>query len=136
VNGGFGFAEPLEHRLGALAPRRRQARPIDEREDRREAAVRSMDVLGGRLGSNVRVRCAGDVLVRGACRVRVLVDAEFRRSDAGAQDALDVHVRVAQREAAERVAQTFDRHAGVDERAEHHVAGDARETIEIENARH
>src|SRR2546425_4155898 len=64
---------------------------------------------------------------------RVLVHVEFDRGHAGAQDAVGVDVRVAECEAAERALQLVERKTGVDERAERHVAGDAGETVEVEN---
>ena len=73
------------------------------------------------------------VLVR---RVRVFVDAELGGRDAGAQDAMSVHVRVADRQAAEGAAQLVERQTGVEQRAERHIAGDAGETIEVKDGRH
>jgi len=90
----------------------------------------SSRVLGGSsyvLGGSSRVL----VVMIVAVIVRVLVDAELGRRDAGAQHALRVHVSIAQGEAAERALQLVERQAGVDERTERHVAGDAGEAVEI-----
>ena len=75
------------------------------------------------------------VLVRFS-RVLVRVDAEFRRGHAGAQDAIRVDVRVAEGEAAERFSEIRQRQAGVQQRAERHVARNAREAVEIQHAAH
>ena len=68
--------------------------------------------------------------------VRVLVHTELGRGHAGSQDAIGMDVRIAEREAAERLAQIVERQAGVEQGAERHVAGDAGETIEIQDSRH
>ena len=88
------------------------------------------------------VPCAGCGVRAGAVRMRarvvvtVFVHAEFRRRHAGAQHLLRVHVTVSERQAAERAGQLGERQAGVEERAERHVAGDAGEAVEIEHAGH
>ena len=56
--------------------------------------------------------------------------------DAGTQDFGGVHVRIAEREAAERVSKAVERKAGVEEGADGHVAGNAREAVEVQNAAH
>ena len=66
----------------------------------------------------------------------VLVHAELRRRHPGSQHAMGVHVGVAERQAPERLRQVGERQAGVDERAQRHVARDAREAIEIQDSRH
>jgi len=68
--------------------------------------------------------------------VRVLVHAELRGRHAGAQHAVGVNVRIAERKSPEGALQLVERQTGIEERAERHVAGDAGETIEIENAAH
>jgi hypothetical protein len=68
--------------------------------------------------------------------VRVFVDAELRRRDARAQHARRMDVRVAEREAAERPLQVVERQAGVDQRAERHVARDSGEAVEVEHPAH
>jgi len=70
----------------------------------------------------------------GSCSVRV--DAELCRRHPGPQYSMGMHVRVAERQAPERLLQVGERQAGVDERAQRHVARDAREAIEIQDSRH
>ena len=70
----------------------------------------------------------------GSCSVRV--DAELCRRHPGPQHTMRVHVDVAERQAPERLLQVGERQAGVDERAQRHVARDAREAIEIQDSRH
>ena len=67
---------------------------------------------------------------------RVVVHAELCGRHAGPQHSMRVHVRVAERQSPERLLQIGERQTGVDERAQRHVARDAREAIEIEDARH
>ena len=76
------------------------------------------------------------VVVRAAVLVFVLVHMELRRSDTGPEHAVGVHVRVTKRQAAECPLQVGKRQAGVDERAERHVARNAREAVEIEDPAH
>jgi hypothetical protein len=102
--------------------------------------VGTSNVLSGLsnvLGGSSRVLGGSSYVLGGSSRVlvavivRVLVDAELGRRDAGAQHALRVHVSIAQGEAAERALQLVERQAGVDERTERHVAGDAGKAVEI-----
>ena len=120
----FRFAEPLEHGLGALAPRGRQRRPVDHVEDLWQVPVRV------RLGGRGRVRGAW-FRVEGT-----LVHRELRRRNAGAQDLFRAQFHLAQREAAEGVLQIVERQAGVEQRAERHVARDPRKTVEVQNPAH
>jgi hypothetical protein len=90
--------------------------------------VGSRNVLGvivNVLGVNVLGRSSG-----------VLVYAELGRRHARTQHAIRVHVGLAERKASERLLQIGERQAGIDERAERHVARDAGETIKIEDSRH
>ena len=64
------------------------------------------------------------------------MDAELGRRDAGPQDLLRAEFHVAERQAAQRAFQVVERQAGVEQRAEHHVARDARETVEIQQPAH
>ena len=66
----------------------------------------------------------------------MFVDPELGRGDAGAQDAVRMHVRIAEREAAERGFQIVEREAGVEHRAQRHVARDPGEAVEVENTAH
>jgi hypothetical protein len=152
-------AEALKHRLRPITTRWRETRPIDQLENLGKTPMRVMvlartsrvlggcsnvlggcsNVLGGSSNvldgsSNLPARCARVlvmVMVVGVI-VRVLVHRELGCRHAGAQHALGVDVRVAEREAAERAFQLVERQAGVEQRAERHVAGDAREAIEVE----
>jgi len=74
----------------------------------------------------------------GTWGVGPLNEAELDRGDAGARDAIGRNGErlVAERQAAQCAPQRLERQAGVDERAKHHVAGHARETIEVEDAGH
>jgi hypothetical protein len=72
-----------------------------------------------------------------ASGVRVIVQGEFRRRDAGAQNPVGVHVPVPfDSEAAERRAKLLERQADIEERTEHHVARSAGEAIEVERTTH
>ena len=76
------------------------------------------------------------VIVRACVIVFVLVDAELRGGDPRAQHARGVDVRVAERQAAERALQIVERQAGVEQRAERHVARDPRKAVEVKNPAH
>ena len=58
------------------------------------------------------------------------VRAKLRRRDARAQHALGRDAAVVDRQASERAAERLEREPEIEQRAEHHVAGGARETIE------
>ena len=58
---------------------------------------------------------------------------ELRCGDAGADDALGPDGVAVDRQAAERTSKVLERKTGVEQRAEDHVAGCAREAVEIEN---
>jgi len=74
---------------------------------------------------------------RAWCVVRsVFVHDELRRGQAGTQHARGGDVEAGHGEAAERALQLIERQAGVEKRAERHVARDAREAIEIQQSRH
>ena len=88
-------------------------------------------VLGGFA---CRVRVIVVVLVR--VIVAVLVDGESGRRHPGPQDARRLDVRVAERERAERALQVVERQAGVEQRAERHVARDPGKAVEVEHAAH
>ena len=68
--------------------------------------------------------------------VRRFEQPELRRRDPGAQDPLGRENAVFDRQAAERAAQRLERHAGVEQRAEDHVAGRPGKTVEIERLAH
>jgi hypothetical protein len=135
MNGRFRFAETLKHRLRAIATRRRQVRMIDQVKNLGQAPMRmGMGVRRNVLAMIMNVLGVIVNVLGGSCNVRV--DRELRRRHTGSQHAIGVDVRVAEREAAERLAQIVERQAGVEQRAERHVAGDAGETIEIQDSRH
>jgi hypothetical protein len=62
--------------------------------------------------------------------------AKSRRRDARAQHALGGNAAVLDIEASERGAERLERKAEIEQSAEDHVAGRARETIEIGGLRH
>jgi type IV secretory pathway TrbL component len=62
-------------------------------------------------------------------------DAHVRRGDPGTDDARRLE-RVVDAERAQRAAQGVERQAGVEQRAQHHVAGHAGKAVEIQDARH
>jgi hypothetical protein len=66
----------------------------------------------------------------------VLVHAELRGRHAGPQDTVRRDGVAVERQAAERTPQFVERQAGVDQRPEHHVAGNAGKTIEVQHPRH
>jgi hypothetical protein len=82
-----------------------------------------MRVLGG---------CASNVLGGFASRV-LFADDELCRGDAGSEDALGGHVVAGERQAAERPLQVVERQTGIDQGAEHHVARNSGEAIEVKN---
>jgi len=59
--------------------------------------------------------------------------AELGRAHAGAHHLFRPDRVWCDRQRAERTADVVERHAGIDQRAEHHVARGAREAIEVEN---
>ena len=67
-------------------------------------------------------------------RVAVLLDEEFRRRHTGAQHAFRRNRRAVDGQAAQRAAQLVERQPGVEQRAQHHVARRAVETVEIEDS--
>ena len=66
-------------------------------------------------------------------RVRMFMHAELRRGHAGLDHAIDRHVPAFDGQAAQRALQLVERQAGVEQRAEDHVARRARETVEVED---
>lgn len=65
--------------------------------------------------------------------VLVGVYRELGRGHTRAQDAIGVHVNTRERQAPERLLQRLEREPGVEERAERHIARDAREAIEVQH---
>ena len=96
---------------------RRQRRSIDQREDLGQAPMRRWCSRLGAAGAH-------------------FVHDELRRRHTGAQHALGADLVARHGEAAERARQLLERQARVEERAERHVARNAGETVEIQNARH
>ena len=68
--------------------------------------------------------------------VPMLVDTELRGRDPRPEDFLGVNVRIAEREAAQRALQLRERQPGIEQRADRHVAGDPRKTVEVQNPAH
>jgi hypothetical protein len=65
-----------------------------------------------------------------------LADAELGGADTGAEHASGSDLHISQGEAAERLFQLVERQAGIEERTEDHVAGNARRAIEVQHSRH
>ena len=63
----------------------------------------------------------------------LLVHAELSGRDAGTEDTGGADVHAVESQAAEGALQFVKRQAGVEERAERHIAGDAGKTIEIQD---
>jgi hypothetical protein len=68
--------------------------------------------------------------------VVMLGHGEFRGRDSGTKHALGADVVSGHGQAAEGAFQVVERQPGVQKRPEHHVAGNARKAVEVENARH
>jgi hypothetical protein len=64
------------------------------------------------------------------------MDVKLRRRHPRAQHAFGVNVTPVDHQAAQRRAQIVERQTGVEQRAERHVPGDAREAVEVQNAAH
>jgi hypothetical protein len=62
--------------------------------------------------------------------------AELRRRHAGAQHFLRTQFDRAQRKAAKSLPEIVERQSGVNQRAERHVARNARKTVEVQNPAH
>jgi hypothetical protein len=90
------------------------------------------------LGVGVRVRVPAIlvvmVIVAVVHQLGFAADVELRRADPGAYDSLGPHVFGGDSQAAEGAAHVGERHAGVDQRAEDHVAGGTREAVEVEDS--
>ena len=67
-------------------------------------------------------------------RSSVLLSREPGRGHTGPQNTGGADVESGQREAAERPLEIVERQTGVEKGAEHHVAGDAGEAVEIEHS--
>jgi hypothetical protein len=76
------------------------------------------------------------VVMVGVLSVIVFMHRELGRRHAGAEDAVGVDVISRHGEGAERVLQLVERQAGVEERAENHVARDAGKTVEVQQPAH
>jgi hypothetical protein len=138
MNCGFGFGQPLKHAPRPFPSGCRQCRCINQRENLRQAAMRSMTVLArvvtvlmGSLTVLVRIMTVLVIMT-----VRMLVNRELRRRDAGAQHFFRVDMGVAEREASEGAAQGVQRKAGVQKRTKGHIARDSRKAIEVRHAAH
>ena len=161
VNLGLRGAQPLEQFLRPSLSSGAQRRLIDESSDflqRAVGVISSTAVLVAVFVAGVFVTVlfvtvlmfvGVMVVVAVIVRVRVPVmrmnvsmsanglifaaDAELRRSNPGTRDLLGPdHVR-RDRQAAKGAADIRERDAGVDERAEHHVAGGTAEAVEVQD---
>ena len=65
--------------------------------------------------------------------VGMLVDSKFGCRNAGLDDAIDRDVPAFDGEAAKRARQRLERQAGIEQRADDHVAGGTRKTVEVKN---
>ena len=132
--------------LRALLRRPAQRRAVDQPVDFGQRPVQRGDAVSCALrpwlrghvamvrrGDRARGPCAAIVVVRVVQR-RLLRRAR-RTSSRGCRHASPARSRPCpvDRQAAERAADVVERHAGVDQRAEDHVAGRAREAVEVEN---
>ena len=109
VDAGLGVGEPAEGLLRPLARPLGQARGVDQRADRAPVALR----LAGR---------GSDRGVRGADRVPAdALRAQLEPLDGEPGQPVADHVRIG---------------AGVEQRAQQHVAGDAGHAVEVEDAGH
>jgi hypothetical protein len=139
VHLGFGLAESLEERLGSCLPGRAQRRPVDQAADVGKAAVHmKVPLVVARLMQMGRVigvpavvivlavvvgmRAAGVVLVGMIDPLIFAPHAELCRADARADDPVRPDGLVVYRQAAQRGAHRVERHTGIDQRAEDHVA--------------
>ena len=66
-------------------------------------------------------------------RMRMFVHAELGSGQSGLDHPIDRHVPPFDGKAAERALQLVERQAGIEQRAENHVARRARETVEVQN---
>jgi hypothetical protein len=144
VNRGLGHRQPLKKRLRAVFACAGQRGAIDEGMDLRQAAVRVMVLrvfwaLGARrvfVVVRVLVMLVGVVMVpvcvRGLGR-RAFDHAKLGGRHPGAKHAVGDDVVAVDGQAAQRRAQPVKGHAGVEQRAENHVARGAVETVEIQN---
>ena len=118
----LGAREPVED-VERAAPRAfGQLRVLDRRADVRVVVVRVVRVV-------LVVVVVVVVIVE---HVPGGVDGDVRRRDAVLDHALDLQALAARPDGIERVADHVDRHAEVDQRAEHHVAGGAARAVDVE----
>src|SRR6188508_108904 len=78
------------------------------------------------------VRLMVGVLMVTARRRVLATDAELRGADTGPRDPLSPDSVGGNRQTAQRRPDIVERDTGVDERAENHVAGSSRRTVEVE----
>jgi len=114
VNLGLHAAEALEQEGGAACHALGQAGPGDHLQDLVEAAVPGMLPAA----------------------VPPVPDIELDGSDTGTGHPGGRQFAVRRQQRRQRSPDSVDRHAEIDQRAQHHVAGCARETVEIEDLVH
>ena len=131
----------VNRRLGLRETLEQMNRPVLSFRGQRRAPDRGCD-FGQRMVMIVVVAGVIVVLVAGVIvaivavirrGVRPLDQFELRRGDTRARDALRRHLAVLDREASEGTLQRVERQPEIQQRSEHHVAGRARETIEVEH---
>ncbi len=150
MDGRFGFSQTMEERLRAILACRRKRRALDKPVDLRQAAMGMMGMGDRRRRVLVGVRVRMSVIVTvfivvmmdmivvtaGVSGGAVFIDDELGGRDTGAKHAPGRDRGSVDGKAAQRAAQLFERQAGVEEGAQHHIARRAVETVEIENAGH
>jgi hypothetical protein len=157
VDGSFGFADASKQRDRALPSDRRERRATDEVRDlgqRPVAVAVRLRVSGVPVIVSVMIVIVRMVMPGVAVMVGVPVGVPFltgvlvigvvartgdqrdvRRVDPGTQNAGRRQI-VSNPETAERLLQRRQRQAGVEQRAQNHVPGRTRKTIEVHHPRH
>jgi len=143
MDGRFGFTQPLKQRLRPILSVLRQRRAVNQRVNLRQRPVRPVMAMNGLarfllfLFITVIVVMIVIVMVL-TMIVRVIrcvlaPNAELGGRETGAGHAFGPDDVAFDRQTAQRTANRFKRHAGVDQRPENHVAGCAGEAVEVEN---
>ncbi len=143
VNRRLSLCEPLEQELGTVAAGRRQGRRVDQGEDFRQAPMRMPVAWFVNMRMAVLVAVLVIMTIRGVMIVVVapiamivVVDRELRSRHARPQDTIGVHVIAGHGKTAQRALELVERQTRVEERAQHHVAGNAREAVEVQHPTH
>jgi hypothetical protein len=113
VDRGLGLGEPAKERHGPLASAHRKGRPANQFLDAGKVAMRVARGIGLGRGRH---------------------DADLHRRHARSENAIRLDAdALLQPKAPNRAIQLVDRHAGVNERSEQHVAGGAGKTIDVQH---